>query len=376
MPIKELSRLPSRMVMMALLVLAIVMPLCVNSCRETDNRPDVVLYVSADEFIARQVMAEFEKETGIRVRFVGDTEAMKTAGLVNRLRAEADNPQADVFWSSEIFMTIQLAEEGVFEEHVSEATRDWPDQFRDGKRHWYGFAARPRVIVYAPQRIVPQDIPKSWMNLTWDTFKGRIVMADPRFGTTGGHLAAMKSYWDGKYQPGIYTAFLLGLAENEIRLLPSGNAGVVRAVVSGEADIGMTDADDVWAAQAQGHRVELIYPLHTSDESEIGNGTLLIPNTVARVRGGPHPEQAHRLIDFLLSEKVERMLAESSSHNIPLRPSLADAYPEYGVNDPLRINYVRVAHLRDQALEEALRFLMNKSVETEADAPGEGSDAP
>ena len=70
------------------------------------------------------------------------------------------------------------------------------------------------------------------------------------------------------------------------------------------------------------------------------------------------------------------MLAESSSHNIPLRPSLADAYPDYAVNDPLRIDYPRVADLRDQALAEAMKYLAGESVEAEKASSGEGSDAP
>jgi iron(III) transport system substrate-binding protein len=338
-------------------------------CAPEVELPEVVLYVSADEHIARQVIAAFELTHAVSVRFVGDTEAQKTTGLANRLRSEKDHPQADVFWSSEVFQTIALAEEGIFDEHLSDATADWPKAHRDGERHWYGFAARPRVIVYAPDRVAPEEVPTSWMNLTSDVYKDRVVMADPRFGTTGGHLGAMNVYWD-RMIGGYYEAFLLGLAENGIRILPSGNAGVVRAVVSGEADLGMTDADDVWAARAQGHKLELVYPVHTPDAGDIGNGTLLIPNTVARVKGGPHAETAALLIDFLLSETVERKLAESVSHNIPLRPGLADAYPEYAVTDPLRVGFDAVARARQDAIDLAMSMLLPEDPEDQAsDAP-------
>jgi len=329
---------------------------------------EVVLYVSADEFLARQVIAAFEREQGVRVRFVGDTEATKTTGLANRLRQEKDNPQADVYWSSEIFLTVALAGEGLFDEHISDAAADWPRQHRDGQRRWHAFAARPRVIVYAPDRVAADSVPNTWMNLTWDRFRGRIVMADPRFGTTGGHLAAMKAYWNADI-PGFYEAYLLGLKENDILLLPSGNAGVVRAVASGEADIGLTDADDVWAAQANGANVALVYPRHSVDEEEPGNGTLLIPNTVARVRGGPNPGNAARLIDFLLSQAVERMIAESSSHNIPLNPALEGAYPQYAVDDPLQVDFERAAAVRESAIAQAMDLLADG-------ARSDGSDAP
>src|SRR5690606_20647409 len=146
-----------------------------------------------------------------------------------------------------------------------------------------------------------------------------------------------KTYWQSQGEPQRYDEFIAGLARNAARMLSSGNAGVVRAVASGEADLGMTDTDDVWAAQEQGMRVRLIYPYHDEVGTE-GAGTLLIPNTASRVRGGPNPETAAKLIEYLLSEKVERLLAESASGNIPLRPGLREQYERLAVPHPLDID--------------------------------------
>jgi len=320
------------------------------------DSPHVVLYVSADDHVARPIVKAFEQQSGIRVDMVGDTEQKKTIGLVRRLLAEKDNPQADVFWSSEVFNTIRLADEGVLAEHDSAIAGDRPSAFRDPLRRWYGFAARARVIVYAPDRVAAADVPRTWMGLTNPRFRGRIVMADPRFGTTGGHLGAMKVYWTRLAGVSYYEAFLIGLADNEVRLLPGGNAGVVRAVADGEADLGLTDTDDVWAALAAGHRVRLTYPRHAIDGVSDG-GTLLIPNTVALVAGGPNPAQASALVDFLLGEQVERMLAGSVSHNVPVRAAVAADYSEYAVPDPLKVSLPRVAVVMPGAIDAAMRLL-------------------
>jgi len=325
------------------------------ACESRDGA-QVVVYVSADEHVARMVMDAFEDETGVGVLLVGDTEAKKTTGLVERLRRERDVPQADVFWSSEIFQTISLAEEGVLAPHASTITDGRGASHRDAEGRWFAFAARARVIVFAPDRVPPDERPRTWTDLTNAAWRDRIVMADPRFGTTGGHLGAMKAYWDRHAMPGFYEAFLTGLRDNRVRLLPSGNAGVVRAVASGEADVGLTDTDDVWAALAQGLAVDFVVPAH-SHEDEPGNGTLLIPNTVALVAGAPHPEAAHRLIDFLLSERVERMLAESTSHNIPLGPHTFVMEERYLVRDPLDVNYRHAAAVRSDAVAAAMKIL-------------------
>lgn len=335
----------------------------------TRNEPEVVAYISADEHIARQIIQKFEKDTGITVQFVCDTEVNKTTGLAQRLKAEINNPQADVFWSSEVFQTIELADAGVLEPYQSPAANNWPAGFIDKQHRWTGFAARARVIVYNTEAISEDAVPKTWMDLTSDSrFKDRIVMADPRFGTTGGHLAAMDVYWSFEISPHYYEAFLMGLAEQNVRLLPSGNAGVVEQVATGEADVGMTDTDDVWAAQAHGLPVDLVYARHEAGDDR-GGGTLLIPNTVALVKGGPNQENAKKLIDFLLSDEVETLLAESQSHNIPIRPGLAGKYPQYAVPDPLKMSYETAAKKRAEAIELAMKLLAERAKPQAAEDP-------
>lgn len=353
--------------------LLLAMVILIAGCRRAVDQPRVVLYVSVDDVIARAVIAEFQKQTGIRVDLVTDSEAKKTTGLVERLMAERDKPQADVFWSSEIFMTIDLAARGVLDEHVSDATIEWPEQLRDGKRRWHAFAGRARVIAYRPDRVATADVPRTWADLADPKWRGRIAMADPRFGTTGGHLGAMDAYWssiaaDSMSPPDEYPRFIDGLASNQVRVLPSGNAGVVRAVAGGEVDLGLTDADDVWAARQQQQEIDLVYPRHNDDVSAKGGGTLVVPNTVARIKGGPNPGAAATLIDFLLSEPVERMLAESPSKNIPLRPGLAAEYPSLSVPDPLQVDWEHAAVRRMEAVELAVRSLMRQGGGGESDA--------
>jgi iron(III) transport system substrate-binding protein len=132
---------------------------------------------------------------------------------------------------------------------------------------------------------------------------------------------------------------------NRPAVLTSGNAGVVDAVASGAYDIGMTDTDDVWAARARGLQVQLLYPA-TDPDRTVGGGTLLVPNTVARIRGGPNPDGAHALARWLLSEDVERLLAESNSRNIPLRGDAGSL----AVPDPLDVDLVRSSALMNDSI--------------------------
>jgi len=59
--------------------------------------PEVVVYVSHDQVFSEPILRDFEKDTGIRVRAVYDTEETRSAGAMNRLIAVKNNPQADVY---------------------------------------------------------------------------------------------------------------------------------------------------------------------------------------------------------------------------------------------------------------------------------------
>src|SRR6476660_9899443 len=98
-----------------------------------DRQParEAVLYTSIDQPIAAPIVREFEQKTGIKVTLVTDTEATKSVGLAERLRAEKANPQADVWWSNEIFHTINLADEGVLVVGGAPEQPDVPKNLRD-----------------------------------------------------------------------------------------------------------------------------------------------------------------------------------------------------------------------------------------------------
>ncbi|MBN2593249.1 MAG: extracellular solute-binding protein [Sedimentisphaerales bacterium] len=318
------------------------------SCRKSPQPSyrKVVLYCSVDQEIAEPIIAEFEKQTGIDILPRFDTEASKTVGLVQRIRAEAASPVADVFWSNEIFHTIRLARESLLACYKSETTKDWPEQYADTKGRWYGFALRARVIAYNTTRIAADDAPKCLEDVLDSKWKGRVVMAEPEFGTTGGDVASWFAHYDSDQAKRI----LEELKANEIRLV-AGNSTAVRMVATGQADVCFTDTDDVYAAQRNGWPVEMNY----LDQG--GDGVLTIPNTAALIRGGGNSKEAGQLMEFLLSEQLEKMLLSSDSHNCPIRESLAEESVRYVIPKHLSLDYEKIADNLSAAIRTAMEVL-------------------
>ncbi len=238
----------------------------------------VVLYCAQDEVFAEPMLKEFARQTGIRVRAVYDSEAVKTVGLANRLLAERAHPQCDVFWGNEELRTRQLAAQGVWRE----------------TNGWSAFGYRSRRVVVNTNCLPLAQAPRSLLDLTNAAWRGKVALAYPLFGTTAAQFAALRQFW-GEAR---WEAWCRALQANQ-PFIVDGNSVVAKFVAKGEAWIGLTDSDDLAAEQHEGAP---LVALPMNDE------TLLIPNTVAVVRGGPHPAAAQKLVEFLQSPAVVKQL--------------------------------------------------------------------
>jgi iron(III) transport system substrate-binding protein len=59
------------------------------------------------------------------------------------------------------------------------------------------------------------------------------------------------------------------------------------------------------------------------DQGEGEIGTMLIPNSVALIKGGPDPAGARKVIDKILAVETEALLAAADGAQIPLRDGVA-----------------------------------------------------
>ncbi len=295
----------------------------------------VIIYAAQDQVYAEPILHEFEKKTGIKVKAVYDSEAVKTVGLANRLLAERDHPQCDVFWGNEEMRTRQLAAQGVFRE----------------TNGWAAFGYRSRRIVintnfvaagilpaveggilppglvndFSTRSNLPTPIPPGWkpgstagkmpaatslLELTNEIWRGKIALGFPQFGTTATHFHALKQLWGEER----WLAWCRALAANK-PFIVDGNSVVVKFVGRGEAWIGLTDSDDIAAGQREGLPIAALplTPALSPSEGERETETLLIPNTVAVIRNAPHPANAQKLFEYLQRREVADKLVAANA---------------------------------------------------------------
>lgn len=297
---------PQQRLLAPLLALALVLGL--PGCGAAKS---VVVYTAVDQVYAEPMIRQFTEETGIAVRQVFDVEAAKTTGLVNRLLAEKDRPQCDVFWSNEFIQTILLQEKGVLAAYGSPSAKDIPEAFREKDGYWTAFGGRARVLVVNTDLAPPERMPKRLLDLTeTGVDPAKIGIALPVFGTTATHAAALYAALGRDAA----LAWHRSLKEKGVQVL-DGNSVVRDKVANGELVMGLTDTDDAYGAVADGKPVTIVY----LDQDDGDMGTLVNPNTVALIAGGPNPGGGKQFIDWLLKPSSEAELLRMGWIDLPCR---------------------------------------------------------
>ncbi len=329
------------------IVFAIISVLALHwvGCSRSPSEParEVVVYTSEDQVFSEPVLMDFEKETGIKVKAVFDTEETKSTGVMNRLIAEKDNAQADVFWANEPIRAEVLKQKGIAAVYRSPQAVGIPDAHKDPDGFWTGFSARARVFVVNKK---VEDKPNSIRAYTDPRWQGKGVIANPLFGTTTVEIAALFTVWgDDKA-----SSFMEEMKKNDVGISTS-NGESTDFVGSGQYEFSLVDSDDAVSRIRQGKGIEMVYP----DQGEDDLGCLIVPNAVLLIKGAQHPDNARKLIDYLLSKATERKLAFADCAQIPLHPGVETPVEVKPIEEikAMNINYGQVA----QKMEEIQPYL-------------------
>jgi iron(III) transport system substrate-binding protein len=294
----------------------------------------VTIYVSTDRVFSEPVLRAYEQRTGVRVNAVYDTEETKSTGLANRLIAESARPQADVFWSNEPVRTLVLKSRGILAPYRSPSAEGIPAALVDAEGYWTGFSARIRVIAYNTTLVKGGEAPRSVFDLADLKWRGQVAIADPRFGSTSFHVAALYAMaGDDKMDD-----FFRRLKANGVRVV-DGNSVVRDLVARGDVKVGLTDTDDVNVAIEDGQPIAMVLP------DADGLGVPVMPNMVSFIANAPYPDEGRRLIDYLLSADVERQLAQSEAVQIPLHAGIQGPknIPAIETFKPMTLDYTKAA---------------------------------
>lgn len=284
---------------------------CLSSA---DN--EVVIYTALDKEFSQPILRQVEQELDVTILPKFDVESNKTVGLVTELIQQQKRPRADIFWNNEVLHTIRLQQMGLLEPWSPKLADQIPATFKAADGSWTGLAARARVFIVNTD-LIPEAIerPSSFFDLADPKWSKKCGIAKPLFGTSATHAAVMFDRLGAKAAARWYRQ----IKANAV--IEGGNRQVAIKVGRGELAFGLTDTDDAMLEIDKGSPVTIVYP----DQAESQSGTLLIPNTICLIAGGPNSNRAKAVIERLLQADIEQQLAEGASAQFPLNPNVTVA---------------------------------------------------
>jgi iron(III) transport system substrate-binding protein len=291
---------------------------------------ELVVYTSHGETTTTAVLAAFKKDhPDITVTIVRGG----TGEVVERIRAEAGNPTADVLWGG----PTQTFEENatLFQSYESSSDKDMVTI--DPNHVWHPYTVLLQPVIVSTKRVKAGDMPKTQADLVSDKWQGlgSLIIPDPaKSGTGYTILSALAGQfgWD-----------FIGKLAKGARLAP-GSDDAFNAVRDGEAAVGWINEDLGAKWKAEGLPIDVIYP------TDAVTGQI---DAQAIVKGAPHLQDAKALIDFLgskVSHEVVRDATVRRSARVDVTPPTV--LPDIGtlnIISPVDPKQVVVARFKEAA---------------------------
>jgi iron(III) transport system substrate-binding protein len=248
------------------------------------------------------------KHPDIKINWVRNS----TGIIAAKLKAEKDNPRADVIWGVSVTDVEQLKRDGVLDTFVPTEAAKIPAKFKDSDQppSWVGTNGYVAAIIYntveGKKKGIPQ--PTTWEDLVKPAYKGQIVMPNPAASGTG---FLCISGWIQAWGEEKAWAFMDKLHQNISQYTQSGSAPAVQAA-RGETVVGI-------AFELRGARLlQEGAPISVTLPKEALGWDL---NAVAVVKGTPRREAARKLADWATSTDAMKVYGKSR---------VVIAMPQYG----------------------------------------------
>lgn len=267
----------------------------------------VSVYTAHRADIVDKLIPEFEKATGIKAEVV----KAGSGDIINRVKAERNNPQADVIWS--IGGELLEANKDLLQAYRPKEI-DMVDPAFVSSDAWVPYTGIVTVFMVNKNKLSPDAYPMTWLDLAKPELKGQISSAGAdKSGSAYIQLATFLTiYGDTDEGWEKYNSIFKNFA------IAGSSGAVPRFVNDGEAAVGLTLEDNAYNYIKGGGPVAIVYP---------ADGTSVLADGMALVKGAPHADTGKAFIDWALSATTQDVVVQ----DLGRRPIRKDGKPLQGL---------------------------------------------
>jgi iron(III) transport system substrate-binding protein len=248
---------------------------------------DLVLYDALD-FVG-PVAKAFTAKTGISVNVVEPGSSGETLG---KIAAEGDNPQFDLVWLDGSAVMERMMQDRVLQP-IPGDLYEQADFTTLGKTlvpasgSFMPTGASTTAIEVNTKKVAAGEMPKSWTDLT--KFAGHVAAKDPNLSGPSYQWLAGLFQTNGIEQG---KALLAEVLTNKSLSGFSGAGKVNKALLTGDAAIGINQDSSIFAEKTKGEPVVAVYP---------SEGSIALPQGLGISARTKHMEAARKFVAFVMS---------------------------------------------------------------------------
>lgn len=276
---------------------------------------EVNIYSARKEDLIKPILEKFEQDSGIEVNLVTG----KADALLQRLISEGKHSPADILITTDAGRLYRAKNAKVLQNIKSEILNtSIPEQYRDPEGYWFGLTLRARPIVYAIERIKPDQL-SSYESLANPKWKNKICIRSSDNIYNQSLVASILAHLEEEKT----LAWAKSFVQNFARPPQGGDRDQVKAVAAGQCDLAVVnnyylgkmltskDQSEVSAAQ----KVNIFWP------NQENRGTHVNISGAAITASAKNKEAALRLLEFLVSDTAQQWYAEKNLE-YPIKPGI------------------------------------------------------
>lgn len=266
----------------------------------------VNLYTHRHYDTDKELYKAFTKQTGIEVKIV----KAKANELIARLESEGKNSPADVFITADAGNLYIAKSKGLLQSiHSDYLEKAIPKHLRDRDNQWFALTKRARIIVYAKDRIKPEQL-STYEDLAQAKWKGKIMVRSSVNVYNQSLLASLIAN-DGEEKAEVWAKKIV---ENMAKPPKGNDRFQVKAIANGIGDIAIVNTyylgimtnskvqDELEAAK----KVGIFFP------NQKDRGTHINISGAGITKSSKNKANAIKLLEFLLSPEAQSSFAKAN----------------------------------------------------------------
>jgi iron(III) transport system substrate-binding protein len=322
----QVSRIRSnRTWLRAGLFMALAATLLTFSCSRSNqkNARSLLIYTPHGQDLLKDFVARYNQANpDVSVQFLD----MGSRQVLERVRAERNRPQADLWWGAAHITFQTAAEENLLVPYRPSWADKVPASARDSQDRWYGTFETPEVIIYNNQAVTAAEAPRDWDDVLDPKWHDKILIRDPVRSDTMRVIfgSVISRFYVDSNSPDKGYDWLRRLDANVHEYTADGTL-LMQKLARREGLISLWDMPDARLYQEQ-KSMPIAYTIPAS-------GTPVVTDGIAIIRGAPHEEEARRFYEFVTTPE-SAIHAARTYYRIPSRTDIDRQQLPAWMNEP------------------------------------------